>query len=164
MVTPQGRVVEEIAAGAFKEALGRAENVTMTRDHDPAKVLAETRSGSLSLYEDAIGLHYDAWITDPETRADAKAGKIRGLSFGMRNVQGELEERAGDLPLRRVKSLDLDHITLVIHKCPVYAATSVELRAEGETAVELRGGPVSPAAPQYDNSAYQARLDALKNH
>ena len=174
VITPHGRVIEEIEPRAFEMALERAGNVAMTKDHDPGIVLAETRTGALKLYEDNIGLHYDAHITDAQTVAEARAGKIRGLSFGMRNVQDTLEERAGALPLRRVTALDLDHITLVVHKIPAYSATSVEIRAGTEADVETRteeetpqitaAEQKEPCAPFLYNSAYRARAEAIKTY
>lgn len=82
VITPHGRVIEVIEPRAFSGALERAQNIVLTRDHAPAPVLAETRSGTLRLCEDEIGLHYDALVTDPDTVAEARAGKIRGMSFG----------------------------------------------------------------------------------
>lgn len=164
VVTPIGRVIEEIERGAFARALERANNVTLTKDHDREWVLAETRAGTLELCEDGIGLHYDARITDPETIAEARAGKIRGMSFGMRNVTDAVEERAGELPLRRVQALDLDHIALIVRQTPFYSATSVELRADGEAEIETRSiEETSGVAGERvaDNSAYRKRLDAI---
>ena len=171
VITPHGKVIEEIEPRAFEAALTRADNVELTKDHEPDKVLAETRAGTLRLYEDNIGLHYDATITDECTIAEARAGKIRGMSFGMRNVVDEIEPRADDLPLRRVKALDLDHITLVVKKSPVYSATSVEIRADAEVDVETRTieqvpqitevGPKEPDAPFFDIAPYRARLEAV---
>ncbi len=168
VMTPHGKVVEEIEPRAFEAAIARAGNITLTVDHDDAHVYAETRNGSLQLREDDIGLHADVLIQDPTLIELARKGKVRGWSFGMYNVQDELEQRADALPLRRIKALDLDHITLVVNKLPVYSATSVELRADTETVVETRSvhTPLQisePAAPVFDNSGYLARVNAL-NH
>ena len=140
VITGKGqKVIELIEPRAFEKALERSDNVLMTKDHNCDCVLAETRAKTLELYEDAIGLHYDAVITDPQTIVEARAGKLKGLSFGMKNVQDKIEERADSLPLRRVSAFDLDHITLVVNKQPVYAATSIEMRADDtECAVETR--------------------------
>lgn len=124
------KVIEVIEPRAFEKALERAENVTMTKDHNPDYVLAETRSGTLTLHEDAIGLHAETVVTDEATIEEARAGKIRGWSFGMKNIDDSIEERADKLPIRHVKGLDLEHITLVVKKTPFYAATSVEMRAD----------------------------------
>lgn len=166
VITPHGKVIEEIEPRAFEAAIARAGNITVSVDHDQSHIYAETGNGTCQLYEDNIGLHADVLITDPEIVELAKKGKIRGWSFGMYNVVDELEPRADDLPLRKIKALDLDHITLVVHKNPVYSATSVEVRAEGEKEIETRGSEENVSVrldmPAYDNSAYRARIEALK--
>lgn len=165
VMTPHGRVVEEIEPRAFEEAIHRAGNITLTVDHDSGHVYAETQNGTLTLREDAIGLHADVLIQDKNLIQLAKDGKVRGWSFGMYNVQDELEQRADDLPLRRIKALDLDHVTLVVNKCPVYSATSVELRADGETVIETRAletpVQIQEGSPVFDNSAFRNRVKAL---
>ena len=144
VITGKGKkVIEVIEPRAFENAINKAENVSMTKDHNPEIVLAETRANTLTLYEDAIGLHADALVTDPQTITEARAGKLKGWSFGMRNIQDNIEERADALPLRKVSAFDLDHITLVVNKQPVYAATSIEMRADDtESSVETRAGVV----------------------
>ena len=96
----------------------------------------------------------------------ASPEQIRGWSFGMYNVVDEVEARADDIPLRRVKALDLDHVTLVVKKTPAYSATSVELRAEAEVNMETRSiestVQIADNTPRFDNSAYRGRADALK--
>ncbi|MBQ8648090.1 MAG: HK97 family phage prohead protease [Oscillospiraceae bacterium] len=170
VITRHGRVVEVIEPRAFAGAIARAGNITLTVDHDDGHVYAETRDGTLELHEDSIGLHADVLIRDENIIALARSGKIRGWSFGMYNVQDTLEPRAEDLPLRRIQTLDLDHVTLVVNKQPVYAATSVEVRADGEVELETRSCEAdvrvrgsAPAAPIFDNSGYHARVSAL-NH
>ena len=169
VVTPRGKVVEEIEPRAFERAIERAGNINVTVDHDSTHVYASTEDGTLSLYEDAIGLHADVLVRDPDLIGLAKAGKVRGWSFGMYNVKDELEPRADGLPLRRIKELDLDHITLVVKKNPVYSATSVELRADAEVDLEERAMDDPPrvtveqTAPPADGlSAYKKRVEALK--
>ena len=86
VITGKGKkVVEVIEPRAFERALEKTDNVIMTKDHEPNYVLAETRAGSLSLHEDAIGLYAYSVITDEQTIAEARAGKLRGWSFGMKN-------------------------------------------------------------------------------
>lgn len=179
VITPHGKVIEEIEPRAFEAAIARAGNITLTVDHDSAHVFAETQNGTLQLREDDIGMHADVLITDPELIELARKGKIRGWSFGMYNVVDTVEPRADDLPLRRISALDLDHVTLVVRKVPVYSATSVEVRADDtETTIETRTSAENeqhitvterhePQAPSYDSlsyasRAYRARVNALK--
>lgn len=169
VITPHGRVIEEIEPRAFEQAIGRAGNITVTVDHDNSHVYASTDEGTLKLYEDDIGLHADVLVTD-ETLIDlVKKGRVKGWSFGMYNVQDELEQRADGLPLRRIKALDLEHITLVVNKSPIYSATSVEIRADTELELETRGMEAvpsvtvdEPAPPRYDNAPYRARVEAIR--
>lgn len=165
VITPRGRVNELIEPRAFAQALDRADNVDMTVDHTDKKI-ADTKDKSLMLCEDAIGLRAEATISDPETIEEARAGNIKGWSFGMRNVVDEIEERADKLPLRRIKGLELDHVTLVIHKTPCYSATSVEVRADGESDLETRCSDtettVSEHKKQVDYTEYEKRIKNLE--
>lgn len=165
VITPHGKVVEMVESGVFRAALDRADNVNMVVDHDPNKVVASTKEG-LSLYEDNIGLRAEAVVTDPETVENARKGKIKGWSFGMRKVVDTLEERADKLPLRHIKGMDLDHITLVVKKKPVYSATSVELRADEEERLELRCEETEVVTKEekraIDYSEFEKKLKTIK--
>jgi hypothetical protein len=169
VITPHGKVIEEIEPRAFERAIERAGEITLTVDHDSSSVYARTSDGTLQLYEDDIGLHADVLITDKTLIELAKTGKIRGWSFGMYNVVDEIVERANELPLRKVKDLDLDHVTLVVKKTPVYSATSVEIRAGADVELEERGREPeelhitveeakAPQSPSYDSLSYTARV------
>ena len=127
VITPRGKVIEEIEPRAFAEAINRAGNITVTVDHDKSHIYASTDDGTVTLKEDAIGLHADVLIKDKDLIELAKKGKIRGWSFGMYNVKDSMEERADDLPIRHIKALDLDHLTLVVKKSPIYSATYLEM-------------------------------------
>jgi hypothetical protein len=175
VVTPHGKVVEIIEPRAFEQAIEAGyDSITLNVDHDKGSVYARTSDGTLSLKEDAIGLHADVLIRDPVLIGLAREGKIRGWSFGMYNVRDSLEQRGeGELPIRHISGLDLDHVSLIVNQTPVYSATSVEVRAEGgdlctelrsgtETAVILETRAKEPEpTPEFDNSDYHKRLDAL---
>ena len=85
----------------------------------------------------------------------------------MRNVIDTLEERAGELPIRHITDFELDHLTLVVNKQPCYAATSVEVRAEGAVDIEYRAFDndiklsVVEAPPKIDYSEYINRINSL---
>lgn len=169
VITPRGKVIEEIEPRAFAEAISRAGNITVTVDHDKSHIYASTDDGTVTLKEDAIGLHADVLIKDKDLIELAKKGKIRGWSFGMYNVKDSMEERAGDLPIRHIKALDLDHLTLVVKKNPIYSATSVELRAGEDIELETRASLDEPTlsgpalyTPAFDNSEFRGRIAALK--
>ena len=169
VITPRGKVIEEIEPRAFAEAINRAGHITVTVDHDKSHIYASTDDGTVTLKEDAIGLHADVLIKDKDLIELAKKGKIRGWSFGMYNVKDSMEERADDLPIRHIKALDLDHLTLVVKKSPIYSATSVELRAGEDIELETRASLDEPTlsgpalyTPAFDNSEFRGRIAALK--
>ncbi len=167
VITPHGKVIEEIEPRAFEKAIDRAGNITVTVDHDNSNIYASTQEGTLTLYEDAIGLHADVVISDPAVIEIAKQGKIRGWSFGMYNVVADVEPRSDGIPIRRVKELDLDHITLSVKTRPVYAATSVEVRAGADIDIETRAFDDAPKVTDNtptrpDNNDYHKRIAALR--
>ena len=169
VMTPHGKCIEIVEQRAFEQALERAGDVSVTVDHNNSHIYASTSNNTLKLYEDNIGLHADVVISDPDIVELAKKGKIKGWSFGMYNVVDELEQRADDIPIRHIKSLDLDHITLVVNKCPVYSATSVELRADTETEIEERASTENVEVSieqkevvKVDYTDFENRINSLK--
>ena len=168
VMTKRGKVIEVIEQRAFQKAIDSAANgVRMLLDHNPDRVLASTKDKSLNAFEDEIGLRAEALVTDPEVIAGAKAGKLRGWSFNMRNIVDTVEERAGELPLRHVQSFDMDEITLVMHRMPCYSATSIEIRADEEEDVEERASVEEIRVLVQEETkdpveAYRKRLNDLK--
>jgi HK97 family phage prohead protease len=169
VITPRGRCIEVIEERAFGDAIDRAGNINVTVDHDNTHIYASTESKTLTLREDAIGLHADLLIDDPIIIDLARQGKIKGWSFGMYNVVDDMEERAGELPIRHVTKLDIDHLTLVVKKKPVYSATSVELRADVEIDIETRSSEdkielkmVETPKKPIDLSQYRNRINHLR--
>jgi len=136
VITPRGKVIEVIEQRAFKRALKKVDNIDLLVDHE--RKIASTKDGNLKVWEDEIGLRAEAIITDKEVIEGARKGKLKGWSFNMMKVVDEIEERAGKLPLRRVKDFVMTEITLALRKLPVYSATSIEVRAEEEEEIEVR--------------------------
>lgn len=179
VMTPRGRVNEIIEPRAFAEALDEADDIVMLIDHDRNHQVASRSGGTLKINEDAVGLRAESVVTDEEVIEAAKKGELRGWSFNIKNPVDEVEERAGKLPLRRIKKLAMDEISLIIHKIPVYSATMVEVRGEDEMTVEYRGTeenaqftmpeqPKQPKKPEKSdpkpdyNEMYNSRIDALR--
>lgn len=170
VLTPRGKVIEIIEQRAFARAIERAGDIQMLLDHDKTRVLASTSEGTLNVREDEVGLRAESVVTDPDVIAGAKAGRLKGWSFNMKKVVDSIEERADNLPIRRVKDFDMDEITLVMNKVPIYSSTSVEVRAGAEEEVETRAISLETTyeladdkpEPKYDNSTYRERLNKLK--
>lgn len=171
VLTPHGKVIEVIEQRAFQRAIDKAKTgIKMLLDHNPGRVLASTNDRTLAVREDEIGLRAEAVVTDQEVIEGAKAGKLKGWSFNMKNVVDNLEQRTEGLPIRHVKDFDMSEITLAMYRNPVYSATSVEIRTDGEEETEERAldsnvetiFPKPEKPPKFDNSSFRDRLEALK--
>ena len=128
-----GKFVERVKVGAFKRALERADDVRILLNHDWSKDLGGIKDGNLELYEDAIGLHARATITDKEVVEQAKKGELRGWSFGFTDRDVEQGEENG-LTVRNVKDLDLYEVSLINRsRVPAYDGTLVAVRSADDS-------------------------------
>lgn len=128
-----GSFVERVKVGAFKRALDRADDVRILLNHDWGKDLGGIKDGNLELYEDAIGLHARATITDPEVVDQAKRGDLRGWSFGFTDRDVEQGKENG-MVVRNVKDLDLYEVSLINRaKIPAYDGTLVAVRSADDS-------------------------------
>ena len=122
-----GDLIETIAPGAFARSLAGKRDVLALADHDPTRVLARTRSGTLRLAEDARGLRFDLDV--PETQAGrdvlalAKRGDLGGMSFGF-----TVREEVRDGTRRELRDVDLYEVS-VVAAFPAYEGTTVDARS-----------------------------------
>lgn len=148
---------ERIAPGAFADALG--DDVRALWNHDTGIVLGRTKSGTLRLHEDEVGLRIEV---DPPASAAAylesiKRGDVDQMSFGFNTLDDEWDE--GDdgqiiRTLRKVKLFEVSPVTF-----PAYTATSVGVRSD-----EIYG--VIPEIPaelrRASRSAHDATLERAR--
>jgi hypothetical protein len=123
-----GDFTETIAAGAFAASLARRGDILALVDHDPGRVLARTRSGTLTLGEDAKGLAFSIAVPDTQTGRDvlalAERGDLGGMSFGFTVPKGG-ERWAGKT--RELRAVELVEIS-VVSAWPAYSGTSINAR------------------------------------
>jgi HK97 family phage prohead protease len=128
-----GSFVERVKVGAFKRALERADDVRLLLNHDWTRDLGGIKDGNLELYEDAIGLHARATITDKDVIEQAKKGELRGWSFGFMDRDVDQGEENG-LTVRNVKDLDLYEVSLINRsRVPAYDGTLVAVRSADDS-------------------------------
>lgn len=167
-----GYFTETIAPGAFARALSKDGDRRLLLNHDAGRELGKESAG-LELFEDAVGLFARATVGDPEVAAKARAGKLRGWSFGFRNPEQFTEERAG-MRHRTVTGMDLVEVSIIDDsKLPCYEATSVFTRASGDGSpdVEIRAMEAqsvsveaeepAPPAPEGPNPMWGERIREL---
>lgn len=123
-----GMFREIIAPGAFSEAIGR-DDVVFLINHDGLP-LARTRSGTLKLTQDEIGLKMETILDgeDPDVKSivgKMKRGDLDKMSFAFLPDVQEWDE-TGDLPLRTIRKARLFDVSIVT--TPAYDGTSIGLR------------------------------------
>ena len=124
-----GFFTEVIERGAFKDAIGR-DDVVFLVNHEGLP-LARTRSGTLTLKEDARGLHMSSELDpeDPDVRSivpKMKRGDLDKMSFAFFPEVQEWDE-SGDIPKRTIKKAKLDDVSIVTR--PAYDTTEIGLRS-----------------------------------
>lgn len=123
---------ELILPGAFEDAIGR-DDVVFLVNHEGLP-LARTRSGTLKLEEDDIGLRMESELDpqDPDVQAivpKMKRGDLDKMSFAFRAVVQEWDD-SGDIPLRTIVKADLFDVSIVTN--PAYDGTDIGLRCLDE--------------------------------
>lgn len=106
-----GGFVEQIDPTAFDKTLADSPDVRALINHDPSHLLGRTRSGTLRLAKDAVGLHYEVDVPD---RSDARdllvsmeRGDITQSSFAFFMVGDDWGRTEQDFPLRTVTAASL---------------------------------------------------------
>lgn len=148
-----GMFEEEIAPGAFADAIGEGADVRALWNHDPTEVLGRTLARTLELEEDELGLAVAIYPPDTERgRAhyeSVRRGDVSQMSFSFHATREEwIEREDGKLPLRRVLECELFEVSPVTF--PAYELTDIAARSEAEAKakaiLEARNGPAARRA------------------
>ena len=127
-----GQFIERICKGAFKKAIERNDNVRILLNHNWCRDLGGTKDGNLELYEDNIGLHARATITDRDVIDKAREGSLIGWSFGFKDREVENNVEQG-IPIRDVRDLDLYEVSILDStREPAYEGTLISVRSDEE--------------------------------
>jgi uncharacterized protein len=132
-----GAIVETIAPGAFRAALGG--DILALMDQDATRVLGRTASGTLRLSEDARGLKFSLDLPDTAPGRDvlelATRGDLGGMSFGFLVPPNGDEWEGRNRTLRAVNLMEIS----VVSAWPAYPDTSLALRHSPLSAIsEMR--------------------------
>ena len=169
-----GQFIERICKGAFKKALERNDNVRVLLNHNWCRDLGGTKEGNLELYEDNIGLHARATITDRDVIDKAREGSLIGWSFGFKDREVENSVEQG-IPIRDVRDLDLYEVSILDStREPAYEGTLLSVRSNEEfqyygepflSDIEVRDQTVSASKSgkkEIDYSIYDKLLKEMK--
>ena len=121
---------EVIAAGAFRSALERGDDVVFLVNH-AGLPLARTRSGTLTLSEDERGLYIETVLdgSDPDVRAiipKMQRGDLDKMSFAFTPVRQSWDD-SGVMPKRTIEDVSLHDVSIATK--PAYSGTEIGLRS-----------------------------------
>ncbi len=125
-----GGFVEVIQVGAFDTALQPDADVLCLRDHDVSLLMGRTKSGTLKLSSDEVGLHFEVILPDTDSAnslyESVKRGDLDACSFGF-SVVSDSWEQIGNQVLRTLIEVELFEVSIV--SFPAYPATTAAIRS-----------------------------------
>lgn len=133
---------EYVRRGAFRKTINDGADVRLLIDHEGVP-LARTKSGTLTLEEDEIGLRVEAQLDEANPDAARvisalKRGDLSQMSFAFRTVKDAWSENRTIRDLKEVQLFDVSVVTY-----PAYEETVAELRRANHTTPDT----VKPATP-----------------
>lgn len=122
---------EMIKPGAFRKSVFE-DDVRALWNHDPNYILGRTKNGTLKLYEDNVGLHFEVIPPAADWAAglleSIRRGDVDGCSFAFRAVEDDWRSEAGEM-IRYLSEVKLFDVSPVVY--PAYSETSVTTRSNG---------------------------------
>lgn len=133
---------QPIGVPAFREVirpsalarLAERRDVKALIGHDPTRVVGSSKSGTLRLTVDAIGLRFSLDPPDSPSGRDlvesVRRGDLDGVSIGFRVLEGGESWRRGERPpVRELRDIDLFEISMVSFPAYLEAGVQIEARA-----------------------------------
>ncbi len=121
---------EKIARGAFTDSIRRGDDAIFVVDHDPGRLLARVKSGTLRLSEDAAGLRFEADMPDTTLGRDVlemvRRGDLAEMSFKFRAREDSWARDAVGGDIRTLLRVDVGDVSVVVDAA--YPETSVSAR------------------------------------
>ena len=122
-----GGFVEYVERGAFSRSLKSRNDVMLLWNHDSGQPLASTRSGTMKLTEDEVGLRVEARLPQTTLGKDLaillRDGIVGKMSFGFNVIKDSWNSEGNE---RRLKSVRLFEVSAVVW--PAYTSTSATVR------------------------------------
>jgi HK97 family phage prohead protease len=122
---------EMIAPTAFTRTLQDQPDVLALYNHSSGKVLGRTKSGTLKLEIDNVGLKFTCQLPDTTVANDMvvsiERGDIEGCSFGFVTESDVWTSDDNGMAIRTLLDVTLYEVTITAE--PAYPATSVSLRS-----------------------------------
>jgi uncharacterized protein len=126
-----GGFQEVVSPGAVTETLSGAPTILLLNNHDSSQVLGNTRSGTLKVNTDSIGVRFNCNLDTRSSYANDLAisverGDTGGCSFGFRTMKDSYTTENGVL-LRTLEAIQI--FELSVTSSPAYLQTQVDIRS-----------------------------------
>ena len=153
---------ERVAQGAFANTI-KNDDVRGLWNHDPASILARTKSGTLKLSEDDRGLAFSMDVAETRVGNDLlvsiRRGDVDEMSFGFVMLDEAWEQEAGQelatRTLKQVRLLDVSPVSF-----PAYPGTDVNVAVRSLAAWRATQNVIDPiAAASRDRTLQIAEAD-----
>jgi HK97 family phage prohead protease len=137
--SPKGGFVEQVRSGTWKKAISKSDDIPLLLNHDKSRRLASTKSGTLKLTEDNIGLYAEARVYDPHVMDKAMKKKLVGWSFGFSKPKDSWGKTDTGIDRRYLEEMDINEVSVLDDsRTPAYYGTSIENRDNEEVNIEER--------------------------
>lgn len=126
-----GAFVEQIDSKAFNKTLKNKDDVRALVEHEPSRIIARTKNGTLTLKTDKVGLRAEIQPSDTQTGRDVvesiRRGDLDQMSFGFRLEAEEWEDLEKGVALRTITQAKLVDVSVVAFAA--YPQTEVDVRS-----------------------------------
>lgn len=159
-VADLGFFTESIKPGAFRNAIDEKQDVRALVDHEPSRIIARTKNGTLRLSEDKVGLKVEIEPNmDTQEGRDIVArierGDVDQMSFGFVTVEDEWRMLDGKhhRDLIQADLFDVSPVTF-----PAFSETDVAVREEVRSIWDAY-----TKTEQYKNIEQELRMDTAED-
>lgn len=119
---------EILKRGCFKKTVAESRDLHFLEEHDPAKLRARGKNGSLKVTEDNEGVHFEVHLVDTQENRDlytkVRSGLLDNVSFGFQIIKDRWDASRTH---REVIEARLYEISAV--GSPAYEATTLSCRS-----------------------------------
>lgn len=143
---------EEFDFKSVDRALREEQPVALLRDHDPSKLLATTKAGTMTLSKDKRGLAVDADIPDTTDGRDVQIlmqrGDLDSMSLAFIVKSEAITELDDGSVLRTILDVDLYDVSIVTY--PANPETDAALRCSSSGLADFRKQRHAEARARFD--------------
>lgn len=160
--------VERFSPGAFDESLRSGNPIKAFWNHNTDKVIGSTKSGTMRVESDNVGLRFEIDLPNNSTGNDiiesVRRGDVDGVSFGFKIADRKKDNTWDDSDYRNVKRTINRAMLKEISPTPfpAYPQTELSLRSAEEAYNDYKDSKDKPPESDWRIDNLRAKTDFLK--